>query len=111
MFDTNILLSHVICPSLCRYGLVLTKKIASACIDNTSSFVQQCHAPAVTIFKTTKINFEGLFRLSTKIRPHENYPPYGTCTDDMATFTTLAEFAQCRVLSLANFFSSDVAIQ
>ena len=34
VFDTNniILLSHAICPSLCRYGLV-TKKIASACID------------------------------------------------------------------------------
>ena len=31
-FDTNILLSHVICPSLCRYGLV-TKKIVSAYID------------------------------------------------------------------------------
>ena len=38
--------------------------------------MQQCHAPrlvAVTKFKTTKINFEGLFGLSTKIRPHENY--------------------------------------
>ena len=32
---------------------------------------------AVTKFKTTKINFEGLFGLSMKIRPHENYPPYG----------------------------------
>ena len=42
--------------------------------------MQQCHAPrlvAVTKFKTTKINFEGLFGLSTKIRSHENYPPYG----------------------------------
>ena len=41
--------------------------------------MQQCHAPrlvAVTKFKTTKINFEGLFGLSTKIRLHENYPPY-----------------------------------
>ena len=39
--------------------------------------MQQCHAPrlvAVTKFKTTKINFESLFGLSTKIRPHENYP-------------------------------------
>ena len=32
VFDTNILLSHAICSSLCRYGLV-TKKITSACID------------------------------------------------------------------------------
>ena len=41
--------------------------------------MQQCHAPrlvAVTKFKTTKINFEGLFWLSTKIIPHENYLPY-----------------------------------
>ena len=42
-FNTNILLSHAFCPSLCMYGLV-TKKIASACID-TSSLMQQCHAP------------------------------------------------------------------
>ena len=27
-FDTNILLSHAICPSLCRHGLV-TRKITS----------------------------------------------------------------------------------
>ena len=32
VFDTNILLSHAICPSLCRYGLV-TKKMASTCIN------------------------------------------------------------------------------
>ena len=31
--DVNILLSHAIYPSLCRYGLV-TKKIVSACIDH-----------------------------------------------------------------------------
>ena len=40
----------------------------------------QCHAPglvAVTKFKTTKINFEDLFGLSTKISTHENYLPYG----------------------------------
>ena len=29
VFDTNILLSHAICPSLCRYGLIVTKKIES----------------------------------------------------------------------------------
>ena len=75
--DTNILLSHAFCPSLCRYGLA-TKKIA--CVSITSSLMQQCHAArlvAVTKFKTTKINFKGLFGLFTKIRPHENYPPYG----------------------------------
>ena len=36
----------------------------------------QCHAPglvAVMKFKTTKINFEGLFGLSTKISNHEKY--------------------------------------
>ena len=60
----STLLSHVICPGLCRYGLV-TKKIMSVCM-------QQCHAPkmiAITKFKTTKINFEGLFGLSTKLDP------------------------------------------
>ena len=39
-----------------------------------------CHAPelnAATKFKTTKINFGGLFGLSTKINTHENYPLYG----------------------------------
>ena len=32
---------------------------------------------AVTKFKSTKINFEELFGLPTKIRSHKNYPPYG----------------------------------
>ena len=32
VLDTNILLSHAFCPSLCRYGLV-TKKITSVCIN------------------------------------------------------------------------------
>ena len=26
VFDTNILLSHAICPNFCRYGLVLNKE-------------------------------------------------------------------------------------
>ena len=42
--------------------------------------MKQCHTPglvAVTKFKTTKISFEGLFGLSTKISMHENYLPYG----------------------------------
>ena len=43
----------------------------------------RCHAPeliAATKFKTTKINFGGLFGLSTKIiiNTHENYPLYGS---------------------------------
>ena len=49
-------------------------------VSITSLLVQQCHAPGlVTVmkFKTTKINFERLFGLSTKISTHENYPPYG----------------------------------
>ena len=39
-----------------------------------------CHAPeliAATKFKTTKINFRGLFGLSTKINTHKNYLLYG----------------------------------
>ena len=35
---------------------------------------------AATKFKTTKINFGGLFGISTKINTHENYPLYGICT-------------------------------
>ncbi|MCG8626132.1 MAG: hypothetical protein MJE68_29555, partial [Proteobacteria bacterium] len=41
-----------------------------ACVSITSSLVPGCHAPeliAATKFKTTKINFGGLFGLSTKI--------------------------------------------
>ena len=86
VFDTNILLSHAICPSVYRYGLV-RKKITNeiervyrlqAYISITSSLVQ-CHAPGlVTVmkFKTTKINFEGPFELSTKISTYENYSSY-----------------------------------
>ena len=71
VFDTNMLLSHAIYPSLCRYGLV-TKKIASACIDYiiACAVVPRPGLFAITKFKTTKINFEGLFGLSTKITRH-----------------------------------------
>ena len=75
-FDTNILLSHAVYPRLCRYGLV-AKKIVSEIVSATSSHVQQCHTPglvAVTKFESMKIDFEGLFGLSTKISPHENCP-------------------------------------
>ena len=53
------------------HGLV-TKKIASE-IECVIHVLVQCHAPvlvAVSKFKTTKINFEGLFGLSTKITCH-----------------------------------------
>ena len=53
--------------------------------------MQQCHAPGLvtkTKFKTTKINFEGLFRLSMKIRPHKNYPPYSINEHDALYFAT-----------------------
>ena len=60
-----------------------------------SSLVQQCYAPrlvAVTKFKTTKINFEGFFGLSTKISTHENHPPYGSsCPHTLATHKALCE--------------------
>ena len=63
--------------SSCKYGLV-TKKIASACID----YIIVCAAVprpwTGCCHKITKVNFEGLFRLSRKIKPHENYPPYGS---------------------------------
>ena len=75
VLDNIILLSHAICQSLCRYGLVYNKKDCErdrARVSITSSLVQ-CHAPGlitITKLKTMKINFEGLFRLSTKITRH-----------------------------------------
>ena len=63
--------------------VAVIKKIANArssvCIDYIIACAG-CHAPeliAATKFKTTKINFGGLFGLSTKINTHENYPLYG----------------------------------
>ena len=50
------------------------------CIDYIIACAE-CHAPeliAATKFKTTKINFGGLFGVSTKINTHENYPLYGS---------------------------------
>ena len=58
---------------VCRYGLVTKIRRSWARVSITSSLVQQCHAPglvAVTKFKTIKINFEGLFGLSTIITHH-----------------------------------------
>ena len=58
---------------------VVVTKIASE-IERVYHHFAGCHAPeliAATKFKTTKINFGGLFGLSTKINTHENYPLYG----------------------------------
>ena len=60
----------------------VTKKIASEIehVYRLHHHFAGCHAPeliAATKFKTTKINFGGLFGLSTKINTHENYPLYG----------------------------------
>ena len=68
VLDTHILLSHAICPSLCSSN----KKIASEIerVYRLHHHFAGCHAPelnAATKFKTTKINFGGLFGLSTKI--------------------------------------------
>ena len=80
VFDTNILLSHAVYPSLCRYGLV-TKKIANVCID----YIIACAAVpppglVVTKFKTMTIILRAF---STKIRPCNNYPPYGIRPDQL----------------------------
>ena len=53
--------------------VVVTKKRSSACIDTLPGVT----LIAATKFKTTKINFGGLFGLSTKISTHEYYPLYG----------------------------------
>ena len=81
VLDTNILLSHAIYPSICSStSNKEDRERDRACVSITSSLVPGCHAPALiaaTKFKTTKINFGGLFRLSTKSNTHENYPLYG----------------------------------
>ena len=73
IFDTNILLSHTICPSLCRYCLVLRLRARSNMHINYI-ITLQCHAPApspgLVAVKTTKINLESLIWLSTKITRH-----------------------------------------
>ena len=74
-----IILSHVICPSLCRYAWLSNKEDREQDRALVSIALVQCHAPAlfaVMKFKTMEINFEGLFGLSTKISTHENYLPY-----------------------------------
>ena len=71
VFDTNILLSHAICPSLCRYGLV-TKKIMSACIDYIIACAAVPHPWTGCMLsqnlKPRKL-IEGLFGLPRKLIP------------------------------------------
>ena len=84
VLDTNILLSHAICPRICSSNKE-DRERDRACVSITSSLVPGCHAPeliAATKFKTTKINFEGLFGFSTKINTHKNYPLYGILATD-----------------------------
>ena len=57
VLDTNILLFHAICPSLCSSN--------KEEIERMYRYFAGCHAPeliAATKFKTTKINFGGPFR-------------------------------------------------
>ena len=75
VLHTNILLSHAICPSICSSNKE-DRERDRACVSITSSLVPGCHAPeliAATKFKTTKINFGGLFGLSTKITRYTVY--------------------------------------
>ena len=64
------------------FVVVVIKKIASEIerVYRLHHHFAGCHAPeliAATKFKMEKINFGGLFGLSTKINTHENYPVYG----------------------------------
>ena len=84
ILDTNILLSHAICPSLCSSNKE-DRERDRARVSRLHHHYAGCHAPeliAATKFKTMKINFGGLFGLSTKINTHENYPLYGITWHD-----------------------------
>ena len=76
VFDANIL-HLMLFVQVCRYGLLTKIRRLRVHVSITSLLVQQCHAPGLVAVTKVKINFEGLFGLSTIIRPHENYPPYG----------------------------------
>ncbi|MCG8624938.1 MAG: hypothetical protein MJE68_23430, partial [Proteobacteria bacterium] len=61
---------------------------SSVCLDYIIAYAG-CDTPeliAATKFKTTKINFGGLFGLSTKINTHENYPLYGIVSIFVITY-------------------------
>ena len=88
-----------------RVFVVVIKKIVSE-IERVYRFIAcaGCHAPeliAATKFKTTKINFGGLFGLSTKINSHENYPLYGTC------FSLDKNFTKPSYLGIAEIFGGN----
>ena len=68
-----------------------------------------CHAPeliAATKFKTTKINFGGLFGLSMKINTHENYPLYGMYADIITTNTVKLKVTHVHALIAATLSPS-----
>ena len=80
VLDTNILLSHAICLSLSNGSSNKEDRERDRARVSLHHHFSGCHAPeliAATKFKTTKINFGGLFGFSTKINTHENYPLYG----------------------------------
>ena len=84
VLGTNILLSHAIYPSLCSSNKEDRERDrVSVCIDYIITCAG-CHAPeliAATKFKTTEINFGGLFGVSTKTKI--------TCSTVLAIKTTV----------------------
>ena len=87
---------------------VVTKKIASEIerVYRLHHHFAGYHAPeliAATKFKTTKINFGGLFGLSTKINTHENYPLYGI----MCLYTLLGLYSQLGCKEVCNYCNRD----
>ena len=88
VLDTNFLLSHAICPSICSSYKEDRERQDQARVSITSSL---CRVPrpeliAATKFKTTKINFGGLFGLSTKITRYTVYKLLQTLTRTKSSF-------------------------
>ena len=81
IFDNNILLSHAICPSFCRYGLV-TKKIASEIKRVCRLHHHLCSATSLDWLLSRNLKPQKLIMRAfsdfsrTIISTHENYPPY-----------------------------------
>ena len=88
VLTTNILLSHAICPSVCRSGF-MTRKIASE-IDPvliTSSFVQCHNVPWTGLLSWNfKLILRPFFWFSTKVSTPENYLPCGRCVHTFIIF-------------------------
>ena len=89
----HILLSHAINFVQVSVGILWLsnkedRERDQVCILITSSLVQ-CHAPGLIAITKLKTDFEGLFRLSTKISTHENYPPYGMQPNTITTLYQL----------------------